>query len=138
MPFVRYLRLLGMFVAASSVVPLELLSLRPMQMWLTGLQLDPIRFTHRQQRIRVSPQCLESLSQWRDRRWVVKGVPLGSLPSRRKLVFTDASATGWCATWRGQMVHGVWTPPLVGAGCGVPGSSVFSVRSMGETCTRSI
>lgn len=114
-PFVQYLRLLGMLVAASSVVPLGLLSLRPMQMWLNGLRLDPTKFVHRRRRLRVSPQCLESLSQWRDRRWVVQGVPLGCLPSRRELVFTDASATGWGATWQGRTVQGVWAPPLVGA-----------------------
>ncbi|MEQ2312589.1 hypothetical protein AMECASPLE_032611 [Ameca splendens] len=39
--FVEYLRLLGMLTAASSVVPLELLSLRPLQMWLNGVGLDP-------------------------------------------------------------------------------------------------
>ncbi|XP_015253986.1 PREDICTED: CMP-N-acetylneuraminate-beta-galactosamide-alpha-2,3-sialyltransferase 1-like [Cyprinodon variegatus] len=65
LPLVRYLRLLGMLTAASAVVPLGLLSLRPLQMWLNSLNLDPTRNTHRLRRLRVGPQCLQSLSQWR-------------------------------------------------------------------------
>ncbi|XP_032403374.1 uncharacterized protein LOC116709131 [Xiphophorus hellerii] len=111
-PLVRYLRLLGMLTAASAVVPLGLLSLRPLQMWLNSLNLDPARYTHRLRRLRVGPQCLQSLSQWRVRLFMTTGVPLGSLPCRREVVFTDASSTGWGATWRGQMAQGTWSRRL--------------------------
>ncbi|CAL8254546.1 unnamed protein product [Boreogadus saida] len=40
-PFIRFPQLLGKLTAASAVVPLGLLSLRPMQMWLNSLHLDP-------------------------------------------------------------------------------------------------
>ncbi|KAK7907526.1 hypothetical protein WMY93_016138 [Mugilogobius chulae] len=112
LPFLQYLKLLGKLVAASSTVPLGLLSLRPMQMWLNGLQLDSTRIVHRQKRLRVSSQCLLSLSQWRDHRWVTQGVPLGQLPARREVISTDASATGWGATWQGRAVQGIWPPCL--------------------------
>ncbi|KAF3854444.1 hypothetical protein F7725_022499 [Dissostichus mawsoni] len=38
--YIQFLRLLGGLTAASAVVPLGLLSLRPMQMWLNSLHLD--------------------------------------------------------------------------------------------------
>lgn len=110
LPFVTYLRLLGKLTAASSVVPLGLLSLRPLQMWLNSLRLDPTRHSHRYIGVQVSPQCLRSLRQWRDRSFIVRGVPLGSLPSRREVVFTDASSMGWGATWQGRMAQGTWSP----------------------------
>ncbi|KAK7925206.1 hypothetical protein WMY93_007516 [Mugilogobius chulae] len=47
LPYLQYMKLLGKLVAASSTVPLGLLSLRPMQMWLNGQQLDPTRNVHR-------------------------------------------------------------------------------------------
>lgn len=112
LPFVLYLRLLGMLTAASGVVPLGLLWLRPMQMWLNSLHLDPTRYVHRRKRIRVSPQCLDSLSRWRDREWITQGVPLGSLPVRREVVFTDASSTGWGAIWQGRVAQGEWPQHL--------------------------
>lgn len=114
LPYVLYLRLLGKLTAAATVVPLGLLSLRSMQMWLNGFCLDPSRLSHRYERLRVSAQCLESLLQWRDRSWVLSGVPLGSLPSRRETVHTDASPTGWGATWQGRVVQGPWSPALCG------------------------
>lgn len=112
LPFVLYLRLLGMLTAASGVVPLGLLWLRPMQMWLNSLHLDPTRYVHRRKRIRVSPQCLDSLSRWRDREWITQGVPLGSLPVRREVVFTDASSMGWGAIWQGRVAQGEWPQHL--------------------------
>ncbi|KAJ8381275.1 hypothetical protein SKAU_G00020530 [Synaphobranchus kaupii] len=36
-----YLRLMGMLAAAAAVIPLGLLSLRPFQVWVNGLHLDP-------------------------------------------------------------------------------------------------
>lgn len=108
LPYVLYLRLLGKLVAASTVVPLGLLSLRPLQMWLNGLHLDPERHDHRQRRLCVSQQCLKSLSQWRGGRFITQGVPMGSVPARREVVHTDASLRGWGATWQGRMVQGVW------------------------------
>lgn len=112
LPFVLYLRLLGKLTAASMVVPLGLLSLRPLQMWLNSQHLDPSRHTHRLRRLCVPLQCWDSLAQWRDRSYVTSGVQLGSLPSRREVVHTDASPTGWGATWQAQFAQGSWSPRL--------------------------
>ncbi|CAL9683630.1 unnamed protein product [Knipowitschia caucasica] len=76
LPYLAFLRLLGMLIAASSVVPLGLLSLRPLQMWLNGLGLDPANPAHRRRRLLVSPRCMESLSRWRDEAFVLTGVAL--------------------------------------------------------------
>lgn len=110
--YLLYLRLLGMLVAAATVVPLGLLSLRPMQMWLVSLGLNPERLDHRRMRLPVSSQCLRSLAPWRDRRFLTQGVPLGSVPSRREVVHTDASLRGWGATWQGRSVQGTWSDHL--------------------------
>ncbi|XP_014834349.1 PREDICTED: uncharacterized protein LOC106912030, partial [Poecilia mexicana] len=109
-PFVAYLRLLGKLTAAATVVPLGLLSLRPLQMWLNSLRLDPSRMQHRRRRLLVSNQCLGSLAQWREAEFMTEGVPLGSLPARREVVSTDASTTGWGASWQRQIARGTWSP----------------------------
>ena len=109
-PFVLYLRLLGKLTAAATVVPLGLLSLRPLQMWLNSLRLDPSRASHRHRKLQVSPQCLVSLAQWREAEFMIRGVPLGLLPSRWEVVSTDASTTGWGALWQRQIARGTWSP----------------------------
>lgn len=110
LPFIRCLSLLGKLVSISAVVPLGLLFLRPFQMWINGLHLDPARYAHKYVRVLVSGECLASLARWRDRSWLERGVRVGTLPARREVVFTDASSTGWGATWQGQVVQGVWSP----------------------------
>ncbi|XP_037830295.1 uncharacterized protein LOC119616813 [Kryptolebias marmoratus] len=107
--FIAYLHLLGKLTATATVVPLGLLSLRPLQMRLSSLGLDPSRALHRRRRLRVSLQCLASLAQWRDAVFMTKGVPLGSLPSRREVVSTDTSTTGWGALWQQQIAQGTWS-----------------------------
>ena len=105
-PFILFLQLLGKLTAASAVVPLGLLSLRPMQMWLNSLHLDPK--WHRHRKVRVSRQCLFSLSPWRKRSYMSVGVPMGTIPSRRELVTTDACLSGWGAVWQGRTAQGQW------------------------------
>ncbi|XP_030219303.1 uncharacterized protein LOC115548682 [Gadus morhua] len=105
-PFIFCLQLLGKLTAASAVVPLGLLSLRPMQMWLNSLHLDPK--WHRHRKVRVSRQCLFSLSPWRKRLYMSVGVPMGTIPSRRELVTTDACLSGWGAVWQGRTAQGQW------------------------------
>ena len=80
-PFIQFLQLLGKLRAASTVVPLGLLSLQPLQMWLNSLHLDPK--WHRHRKVRVSQRCLLSLSPWGKRPYLLAGVPMGAIPSRR-------------------------------------------------------
>ena len=103
-----YLRLLGMLTAASSVVPLGLLSLRPLQIRLNDLGLHPTY--HRHKLVRVTSSCLAKLRPWRGETSLTQGVPLGSIPSRREVVATDASLAGWGAVWQCRTVRGLWSP----------------------------
>ena len=36
------------------------------------------------------------------------GVPMGTIPSRRELVMTDACLSGWGAVWQGRTAQGQW------------------------------
>ena len=100
------LRLLGMLIAASALVPLGLLSLRPLQVWSNALGLDPER--HSRRLVKISAQCRRWLEPWGRRQHLCQGVVLGSLPSRREIVVTDASLSGWGAVWNHRAVRGTW------------------------------
>ncbi|XP_061590737.1 uncharacterized protein LOC133456285 [Cololabis saira] len=108
LPVHAWLRLLGMLSAASAVTPLGLLHLRPLQMWFNSLQMDPR--LHRWVKVKVTHQCLIHLHRWQDSTFLLHGVPLGSVPSRREVVTTDASPQGWGAVWQKRSVQGVWGP----------------------------
>jgi len=97
-PYIQFLRLLGGLKAASAVVPLGLLSLRPMQMWLNSLHLDAK--WHRHRRVRVSQRCLH---------YLLMGVPRGAISSRRETVTADAGLSGWGAVWQGRTVQGPYS-----------------------------
>ncbi|XP_074466705.1 uncharacterized protein LOC141752572 [Sebastes fasciatus] len=106
---VHFQRLLGLISAAVLGIPLGLLRARPLQRWLNAFNLHPRRDRH--VKLRVTQSCQRALSPWRDHKLLTQGVPLGNLPSRRTLVSTDASMTGWGAVWEGRMARGVWKPP---------------------------
>jgi hypothetical protein len=112
LPFRCFLRLTGMLAAAAAVIPLGLLSLRPFQIWVNSLHLNPS--WHRNRLIKVSQRCLLALNSWRSRLYLTKGVVLGMIPSRREIVQTDASLTGWGAVWQHRAVTGQWGPQEVG------------------------
>ena len=99
-------RMLGLMSAAAMMVPLGLLRARPLQCWLNAFSLHPRR--HRDRKLRVTQLCLQALLPWRNVSWLTQGVPLGRVPSRRTLVSTDASQTGWGAVWEGRTVRGHW------------------------------
>ena len=99
-------RMLGLMSAAAMVVPLGLLRAQPLQCWLNAFGLHPRRYRHR--KLRVTQLCLQALLPWWNVSWLTEGVPLGRVPSRRTLVSTDASQTGWGATWEGRTVRGRW------------------------------
>ncbi|XP_014853431.1 PREDICTED: uncharacterized protein LOC106924312 [Poecilia mexicana] len=143
-PLVRYLRLLGMLTAASAVVPLVLLSLRPLQMWLNSLHLDSTRYAHRRRRLRVGPQCLQSLSQWRVKSFMTQGVPLGSLPCRREVVH-GCILHGLGCNMAGSSGTGDMVPAAVPGTQQLPGisgcvsrSPELSSRLRGEACAGEI
>lgn len=91
------LQLLGKLTAASSVIPLRVLSLCPFQIWVNNLGLDPS--AHQNRVVQISSLCLHHLKPWENREYLGSGVPLSSLPSHREIVETDASLSSWGAVW---------------------------------------
>ncbi len=110
LPFISFLRLAGLLTAASSVIQLGLLQLRPFQRWLIARHLSPVR--NRCTLVRVKTSCAASLRHWRRDRFLQKGVPVGPPPARREVVTTDASLSGWGGLWRHRGVRGSWNPQL--------------------------
>ncbi len=91
------LQLLRMLTAATSVIPLGLLHLRPIQWWNKSLRLNPARHSHRL--IVVSHHCIQALRWWNHQEFLISGVPLGVIPYLKEVVMTDASLLGWGGTW---------------------------------------
>ncbi len=73
-------RLLGLMAAASPVLPLGLLHMRPFLCWMKGLRLHPTIPATRL--IRVSRSCFRPLLQWRDPAILQSGVRMGAIGTR--------------------------------------------------------
>ncbi len=99
-------RLLGLMAAASPVLPLGLLHMRPFLWWMKELRLHPTIPATRL--IKVSRSCSRPLLQWRDPAFLQSGVRMGAI-HRRHMITTDASMTGWGAFFEGRPASGEWT-----------------------------
>ncbi len=99
-------RLLGLMAAASPVLPLGLLHMRPFLWWMKELRLHPTVPATRL--IRVSHSCSRPLLQWRDPAFLQSGVRMGAI-HRRHMITTDASMTSWGAVFEGRPASGEWT-----------------------------
>ncbi len=103
---VHYLqRVLGLMAAASTVIPLGLLQMRPFQLWLRARGFHPRANPQRQ--IRVTRQGLHTLSMWFRPRFLTLDPTLGPC-CHRKMLTTDASLTGWGAVLDGRPAQGIW------------------------------
>ncbi len=102
-------RLLGHMAAAAAVTPLGLLHMRPLQHWLHG-RVPRWAWQSGTLRVQVTPACRQTFTPWSDLSFLGAGVPLEQV-SRHTVVYTDASAKGWGATFNGHAVSGVWTGP---------------------------
>ncbi|XP_016333453.1 uncharacterized protein LOC107681650 [Sinocyclocheilus anshuiensis] len=58
--------------------------------------------------IKVDQACIAALAPWKDPSWFKQGVPLGMM-HKRKVIFTDASNTGWGALCDGRPAFGAWS-----------------------------
>ncbi len=96
-------RLLGLMAAASPVLPLGLLHMRPFLWWMKELRLHPTVPATRL--IRVSRSCCRHLLMWRDPVFLQSGVRMGAI-HRRHMITTDASMTGWGAVFEGRPASG--------------------------------
>ncbi len=108
-PLKLFQRLLGHMAAAAVTVPLGLLHLRPLQHWLYG-RIPRWAWKRGTYRVQITPACRKTFRPWSDPSFLWAGVPLEQV-SRHAVVFTDASTTGWGATYNGHAVSGVWTGP---------------------------
>ncbi len=96
-------RLLGLMAAASPVLPLGLLHMRPFLWWMKELRLHPTVPATRL--VRVSRSCCRRLLMWRDPIFLRSGVRMGAI-HRRHMITTDASMTGWGAVFEGRPESG--------------------------------
>ncbi len=108
-PLKQFQRLLGHMAAAAVVTPLGLLHMRPLQHWLHG-RVPRWAWQSGTLRVQVTPACRQTFTPWSDLSFLRAGVPLEQV-SRHAVVYTDASAKGWGATFNGHAVLGVWTGP---------------------------
>ncbi len=108
-PLKLFQRLLGHMAAAAVTVPLGLLHMRPLQHW-HYVQFPRWAWKHGTYRVQITPACCKTFRPWSDPSFLRAGVPLEQV-SRHAVVFTDASTTGWGATYNGHAVSGVWTGP---------------------------
>ncbi len=99
-PLKVFQRMLGLMAAASPVLQLGLLRMRPLQRWLKPRVLHNA-WRHGRLHIRVNQACVTALTPWKNPRWMEKGVAMG-LVHTRKVVTTDASNTGWGGAVRRQ------------------------------------
>ncbi len=131
-------RLLGLMAAASPVLPLGLLHMRPFLWWMKELRLHPTVPATRL--VRVSRSCCRHLLMWRDPVFLRSGVRMGAI-HRRHMITTDASMTGWGAVFEGRPASGEWEEEFLfwHINClelraVLPGFEVFSPRSRGASC----
>ncbi len=125
-------RLLGLMAAASPVLPLGLLHMRPFLWWMKELRLHPtVPATHL---IRVSRSCCRPLLMWRDPVFLRSGVRMGAI-HRRYMITMDASMTGWGAVFEGRPASGEWKEEFLSWHINClelrAGFEVFSPRSRG-------
>ncbi len=124
-------RLLGLMAAASPVLPLGLLHMRPLLWWMKELRLHPTVPATR--RIRVSRSCCRPLFMWRDPVFLQSGVRMASLYDHDGRI-NDRLGRGLRRQTGERGVEGrvpllVYKLPRT-QGC-LPGFEVFSPRSRG-------
>ncbi|KAK5930500.1 hypothetical protein CgunFtcFv8_026728 [Champsocephalus gunnari] len=103
------LRLMGLMASAILVVRLGRLHMREFQRWVAALKLNPAR--HGARRVMVTVKCVTALRHWLHPTFLVRGVPMGAVLSRR-VVTTDACLTGWGGIYEGRSVRGLWSRDL--------------------------
>ncbi len=106
-PLKVFQRMLGLMAAASPVLQLGLLRMRPLQRWLKPW-VPHNAWRHGRLHIRVNQACITALTPWKNPRWMEKGVAMG-LVHTRKVVTTDVSNTGWGALCEGKPTFGHWS-----------------------------
>ncbi|KAK5924745.1 hypothetical protein CgunFtcFv8_017331 [Champsocephalus gunnari] len=95
--------------SAILVVRLGRLHMGEFQRWVAALKLNPA--CHGARRVMVTVKCVMALRHWPHPTFLVRGVPMGAVLSR-KVVTTDACLTGWGGIYEGRPVRGLWSRDL--------------------------
>ncbi len=132
-PLKAFQRMLGLMAAASPVLQLGLLRMRPLQRWLKP-RVPHNAWRHGRLHIRVNQACVTALTPWKNPRWMKKGVAMG-LVYNRKVVTTDASNTGWGALCEGKQTFG---HQLLGNASSLSSLPVFPARPNRTPCADSL
>ena len=106
-PLKTFQKALGYMASASAVLQLGLLRMRPLQLWLKS-RVSHRAWTTGRQLIKVTQTCIIALQPWTVTEWFQRGVSMGTF-SRRKVISTDASNTGWGAVCEGSPAFGPWS-----------------------------
>ncbi len=106
-PLKAFQRMLDLMAAASPVLQLGLLQMRPIQFWLKQ-RVPSAAWRHGRHSVTVTRACASALTRWRDPFWLKRGVILDTA-HRRKVVTTDASNKGWGALCDGKPTFGLWS-----------------------------
>ncbi len=99
--------MLGLMAAASPVLQLGLLRMRPIQFWLKQ-RVPSAAWHHGRHHITVTRACVSALAHCRDPLWLTQGVLL-DMAHRRKVITTDAFNGGWGALCKGKPTFGLWS-----------------------------
>ncbi len=100
-------RMLGLMAAASPLLQLGLLHMRPIQFCLKQ-RVPSAAWHHRRHRVTVTRACVSALACWRDHFWLKRGVILDT-EHRRKVIMADTSNKGWGALCEGKPTFTLWS-----------------------------
>ncbi len=81
-PLKVFQRMLGLMAAASPVLQLGLLRMRPLQRWLKP-RVPHNAWRHGRLHIRVNQACVTALTPWKNPRWMEMGVAMGLVHTRK-------------------------------------------------------
>ncbi len=106
-PLKAFQKMLGLIAAASPILQLGLLRMRPIQFWLKQ-RVQSVAWRHGRQHVTVTRACVSALVLWRELLWLKQGIILETA-HRKKVVTIDASNKGWGALCKGKPTFGLWS-----------------------------
>lgn len=106
-PLKTFQRLLELMAAAANICQMGLLHMRPLQLWLQT-RVPELPWKAGMNCLVITHSCLETLAPWFNAAMYKQGMAMGRV-TRRIVVTTDTSLTGWAALCDGRPASGAWT-----------------------------